>query len=103
MTSFPQRWGLSHEQDLQSDESDVFECIMRVLNSGIKLPERMMSVYDMAALVAEQCSEVFFDRAAVTDDRLQFTEFFSNAIGTVVSNQAMFQYDIATNADAMVY
>ena len=86
MTSFPQRWGLPHEQGSHSDESDVFEGIMRVLNNGIRLPERLMSVYDMAALVAELCSGVFFDRAAVTDDRLQFIEFFGNAIGTVVSN-----------------
>ena len=85
VTSFPQRWGLLQEQGPHEDESDIFEAILRTLNNGINLPKRMMSAYDIALLVAGQCSDLFFTQNTKTSEHLQFLEFFANSIGSVVS------------------
>jgi hypothetical protein len=43
-------------------------------------------VYDLAIIILDQCSRVFFDRTQPTDLQPQVMDSFANAIGKVVSD-----------------
>lgn len=43
------------------------------------------SIYDLALIVMNQCSTVFFDRTKLVDERPEVFDIFANAIGYVVS------------------
>lgn len=76
ITSFPRRWG-----KIRPDSSDVHEAIRRRLkeagSSDIK------SAYDIAPMVIDECSRVFFDRAL--DRRPKLIDIFADAISCMVS------------------
>jgi hypothetical protein len=75
ITSFPRRWGRK-----KSDPSGVYKSIRDKL---VAQPE-LDNVYDMATMMIDQCSRVFFDRAIPKDNRPEVMDIFSNAIGKVV-------------------
>lgn len=43
------------------------------------------SVYDLALLIVNQCSTVFFDRTKPVDERPELLDIFSNALSHIVS------------------
>jgi hypothetical protein len=48
-------------------------------------PQEISSVYDLAIIIIDQCSKVFFDRSGVISLSPQVLEIFAHAIGDVVS------------------
>jgi hypothetical protein len=47
--------------------------------------DEVRSVFDLAIIIIDQCSRVFFDRTKSTDLQPQVMDAFANAIGKVVS------------------
>ena len=43
------------------------------------------SIYDIALMIVNQCSTVFFDRTKLVDERPEVFDIFANAIGNIVS------------------
>ncbi|KAF7937318.1 uncharacterized protein EAE98_001632 [Botrytis deweyae] len=76
ITSFPRRLGRN-----KPDSSGVHKCIRDRLEK-IR-PGQINSVYDLALLILNECSTVFFDRTKPTDKRPEVLDIFSNAIGYV--------------------
>ncbi|TAQ87980.1 hypothetical protein B7494_g3667 [Chlorociboria aeruginascens] len=76
ISSFPRRWGRN-----KPDYSGVHKCIRQRLEH-IRDGE-IQSVYDLALLIMNQCSTVFFDRTKPVDDRPEVLDIFANAIGSV--------------------
>ena len=86
ITSFPRRWGR-----ITQDESGVHKSLRDKLiydpnlkgeNKNVKNIEE---VYDLATLILDQCSKVFFETAGKEDRRPEMLDIFANAIGEVVS------------------
>jgi len=75
ITSFPRRWGRKKQ-----DPSGVYRTIRERLDDRPNLE----NVYDMATLMMDQCSRVFFDRTVPQDNRPDVIDMFANAIGDVV-------------------
>ncbi|TEY39017.1 hypothetical protein BOTCAL_0472g00040 [Botryotinia calthae] len=76
ITSFPKRLGRN-----KPDSSGVHRCIRDRLES-IR-PGQINSVYDLALLIINECSMVFFDRTKPIDERPEVLDIFANAIGYV--------------------
>lgn len=77
ISSFPRRWGRN-----KPDWSGVHKGIRARLDH---LREgEIQSVYDMALLIMNQCSTVFFDRSKPVDERPEVLDIFSNALSHVV-------------------
>ncbi|TGO40726.1 hypothetical protein BHYA_0032g00050 [Botrytis hyacinthi] len=94
ITSFPRRLGRN-----KPDSSGVHKCIRDRLEN-IR-PGQINSVYDLALLIINECSMVFFDRTKPTDKRPEVLDIFSNAIGYVVSVDAL--SEMKTNAFALFW
>ncbi|KAK0103966.1 hypothetical protein ONS96_005071 [Cadophora gregata f. sp. sojae] len=76
ISSFPRRWGRN-----KPDWSGVHKGIRARLDH---LREgEIRSVYDMALLIMNQCSTVFFDRTKPVDERPEVLDIFSNALSHV--------------------
>lgn len=75
ITSFPRRWGRKKQ-----DPSGLYRTIREQLASD--RPD-LNNVYDMATMMMDQCSRVFFDRAVSRDNRPEVMDIFSTAIGDV--------------------
>ncbi|TGO28752.1 hypothetical protein BPAE_0023g00170 [Botrytis paeoniae] len=76
ITSFPKRLGRN-----KPDSSGVHKCIRDRLEN-IR-PGQINSVYDLALLIINECSMVFFDRTKPTDERPEVLDIFADAIGYV--------------------
>lgn len=79
VSSFPRRWGRK-----KSDPSGVY----RIVRDRIEGHPNLENVYDLAILLMDQCSRVFFDRTVPRDNRPEVIDIFANAIGDVVSAEA---------------
>lgn len=77
ITSFPRRSGRN-----KPDWSGVHKAIRSHL-SHLREGE-VQSVYDLALLIVNQCSSVFFDRSKPVDERPEVLDIFSNALSHVV-------------------
>ncbi|KAK0105805.1 hypothetical protein ONS95_004322 [Cadophora gregata] len=76
LTSFPRRWGRN-----KPDPSGVHKSLRDRLKH---LPEgQIQSVYDLALIIIDQCSRVFFDRTKPLDQRPEVMDLFASAIGNV--------------------
>jgi hypothetical protein len=75
ITSFPRRWGRKKQ-----DPSGLYRTIRERLADRPDLD----NVYDMATMMIDQCSRVFFDRTVSRDNRPEVMDIFSTAIGDVV-------------------
>ena len=78
ITAFPKRWGRN-----KPDPSAVQKCIRTRLRSA--RDDEVRSVFDLAIIIIDQCSRVFFDRTQSVDLQPQMMDNFANAIGKVVS------------------
>lgn len=77
ITSFPRSWGRRPK-----DASGVYRIIRERLTDRPNLD----NVYNMAILMIDQCSRVFFDHTVPRDNQPDVMDMFANAIGEVVSN-----------------
>ncbi|RYP32722.1 hypothetical protein DL767_005056 [Monosporascus sp. MG133] len=75
ITFFPRKGG----KDTR-DPSGVHKALRQRLESGV---QDVKSVHHLALLIIDQCSRVFFDRAAPLDARPEVTEIFGAALGNV--------------------
>ncbi|KAH8679093.1 hypothetical protein BGZ60DRAFT_402512 [Tricladium varicosporioides] len=82
ITCFPKRWGRN-----KPDPSAVQKCIRTRLRSA-RIDE-VRSVYDLAILIIDQCSRVFFDRTQPSDLQPHVMDSFANAIGRVTNKQTI--------------
>lgn len=77
ITSFPKRWGRN-----KPDPSAIQKCIRTRLRAA--RDNEVQSVFDLAMIIIDQCSRVFFDRTLSVDLQPQVMDNFANAIGKVV-------------------
>lgn len=79
ITCFPERYGAN-----KHGTSGIHESIqMRISEGGI----RIRSVFDLALVIFEECSNTFFDRTRTTNKQPQVLDEFSEAIENIVSWQ----------------
>lgn len=78
ITCFPKRWGRN-----KPDPSAVHKGLRLRLKVARK--DEIRSVYDLALIIIDQCSRVFFDRTKTADRQPRVMDLFANAIGDVVS------------------
>ncbi|KAI1084341.1 hypothetical protein F5B20DRAFT_593450 [Whalleya microplaca] len=80
ITSFPRRWG-----KLRPDTSDVHQSIRtRLVNAN---NDEINSSYDLALIVMDECSRVFFDRTLSHDRRPKLGDIFAEAIRSITYKQ----------------
>lgn len=73
ITSFPRRWGRN-----KPDTSGIHKSLRDRL---IHLPaSQINTVFDIAFIIIDQCSRVFFDRTKPLDQRPEVMDIFSNTI-----------------------
>ena len=78
ISSFPRRWGRN-----KPDPSAVHRGIRDRL--GDLDADEIQSVYDLALIVIDECSKVFFDQTKALDQRPEVIDLFSSAISKIVS------------------
>jgi hypothetical protein len=89
LTSFPRRWGRN-----KPDSSAVHRGIrdhLGKLDSG-----QINSIYDLALIIIDECSKVFFDRTKPLDQRPEVVDIFGSAISNIVGNNS---FHLAASAD----
>ena len=77
ITSFPKRYGRN-----KPDPSAVHKSIR--LRLKLVRKNEIRSIYDLALIVIDECSKVFFDRTKTADRQPQMMDLFAEAIGNVV-------------------
>ncbi|KAH7625148.1 hypothetical protein B0T09DRAFT_361550 [Sordaria sp. MPI-SDFR-AT-0083] len=82
ITSFPRRYG-SNKHDL----SGVHRSIRDRLKSFRK--NQVRSVYDLALIILDECSNTFFDRTRADEGQPQVMDIFSEAIGRVTNQHTI--------------
>lgn len=78
ITSFPKRYGVT-----KNDTSGVHKSIRTRLERGRQ--NQIRSVFDLALIIIDECSNTFFDRTKTPDRQPQVIDAFSDAIGNLVS------------------
>jgi hypothetical protein len=78
MSFFPQRAGRNFP-----DYSGVHASIRKALRN--RQTNRIHSVHDLALIIMNECSAIFFDRTKPPDERPMVLDIFSNALSDVVS------------------
>jgi hypothetical protein len=76
------------------DSSGVHRCIRNRLEKLQNSHNIMInSVYDLALIIMDECSRVFFDRGRPMDERPEVLDIFSAAIWNVVCEYKRFWRD----------
>ncbi|KAL2128341.1 hypothetical protein VTI74DRAFT_9302 [Chaetomium olivicolor] len=76
ITSFPRRYGFN-----KHDLSGVHRSIRARLKTA--RTNQIRSVYDLALIILDECSNTFFDRTKTRDSQPQVIDIFSEAIGNL--------------------
>lgn len=96
ISCFPRRWGRNNP-----DPSAVHRGI-RDRFSALAVDE-IQSAYDLAALVIDECSKVFFDRTKPLDQRPDVVDIFSSAISnTVIQHVNIYILDVQVLTDEFI-
>ncbi|KAL2063961.1 hypothetical protein VTL71DRAFT_4455 [Oculimacula yallundae] len=82
ITSFPKRYGRN-----KPDPSAVHKSIR--LRLSVCRKGEINSAYDLALIILDQCSRVFFDRTKTADRQPQAMDLFASAIGDVTYKQTI--------------
>ncbi|KAJ9148654.1 Ankyrin repeat protein [Pleurostoma richardsiae] len=80
LTFFPRRYGIN-----KKDESGVHRSIRARVKHARK--DQIRSVFDLALIILDECSNIFFDRTKTEDRQLQAMDIFAEAIGNVSHRQ----------------
>jgi hypothetical protein len=78
LTAFPRRWGRN-----KPDPSAVHRAIRDHLGSADS--SHITSIYDLALVIIDECSKVFFDRTK-PDLRPEVVDMFGSAISNIVGS-----------------
>jgi hypothetical protein len=62
-------------------------------------PEEIQSVYDLALIVIDECSKVFFDQTKPLDQRPEVVDLFSSAISKIVRPPSSHSHGQDTDTD----
>lgn len=76
ITCFPKGYGAN-----QHDTSDIYKSIRMRMAEG---RHSIRSVFDLALVIFEECSNTFFDRTRTSDKQPQVLDEFEKAIGNIV-------------------
>ncbi|KAK0371562.1 hypothetical protein CLIM01_11086 [Colletotrichum limetticola] len=76
ITSFPKRYGAN-----KSDPSGVHKSIRTRIKHARK--NQIRSVFDVALIILDECSNTFFDRTKTPDRHPQVMDIFAESIGTL--------------------
>ncbi|KAK1751124.1 hypothetical protein QBC47DRAFT_351969 [Echria macrotheca] len=82
ITSFPRRYGYN-----KYDLHGIHRSIRNRLRNARK--NQIRSVYDLALIILDECSNTFFDRTKTHDSQPQVTDIFSEAIGNVTNKHTI--------------
>ncbi|KAK2002584.1 hypothetical protein LX36DRAFT_626672 [Colletotrichum falcatum] len=82
ITSFPKRYGTN-----KSDPSGVHNSIRPRIKNARK--NQIRSVFDVALIVLDECSNTFLDRTKTADRHPQVLDIFAESIGNVQNKQTM--------------
>ncbi|CZT00269.1 uncharacterized protein RCO7_08344 [Rhynchosporium graminicola] len=82
ITSFPKRYGRN-----KPDPSAVHKSIRMRL--AVCRKGEIGSAYDLALIILDQCSRVFFDRTKTADRQPRMMDLFASAIGDVTNRQTI--------------
>jgi hypothetical protein len=80
ITCFPKRYG-TNKQEI--DRSSVHKSIRLKLQNARQ--NQIRSVFDLALIIIDECSNAFFDRTKTRDRQPQVMDAFSETVGNVVS------------------
>ncbi|XXH04173.1 hypothetical protein Hte_010586 [Hypoxylon texense] len=80
ITCFPRRYGTNKQ-----DSSGVHKSIRVRLEDNAS--EQIRSVFDLALIILDECSNTFFNRTKTSDLQPQLIDEFSNAIGNIMHQQ----------------
>jgi hypothetical protein len=80
ITAFPKRYGVNRQ-----DSSGVHKAIRQRLDQA--RANQIRSVYDLALIIVDECSSLFFDRTKTDERQPQAIEIFSEAIGNMAQKQ----------------
>ncbi|KAH6651973.1 hypothetical protein BKA67DRAFT_660747 [Truncatella angustata] len=80
ITCFPKRYGAN-----KHDSSGVHKSVRLRIGEGRY--KHVKSIYDLALIVFEECSNTFFDRTRTSDKQPQVLDAFSEAIGNIMHKQ----------------
>lgn len=83
ITCFPKRYGAN-----KNDASGVHKSIRARVAEGRH--QQVKSVFDLALIILEECSNTFFDQSRTSDKQPQVLDAFSEAIGNVVRFTTVF-------------
>ncbi|KAI1373718.1 hypothetical protein F4677DRAFT_186798 [Hypoxylon crocopeplum] len=81
ITCFPKRYGTNKQ-----DASGIHKSIRLRLEDNVS--EQIRSVFDVALMIMDECSNPFFDRTKTSDLQPQLIDEFSNAIGNIMHQQS---------------
>lgn len=84
ITCFPKRYGSNKQEN---DASSVHKSIRIRLHNARQ--NHIRSVFDLALVIIDECSNTFFDRTKTRDRQPQVMDAFSEAIGNVVSGKIL--------------
>ncbi|KAK3370744.1 hypothetical protein B0T24DRAFT_299103 [Lasiosphaeria ovina] len=82
VTSFPRRYGYN-KHDLSGIHKSIRTRLKSARNNQIR------SVYDLALIILDECSNTFFDRTKTEDSQPQVMDIFSEAIGNVTNQHTI--------------
>jgi hypothetical protein len=77
ITCFPRRWGKNI-----ADPSAVHKSVRTRLKMARE--DEIRSVYDLALIIVDECSRVFFDRTKAIDRQPNLVDIFSDVISGMV-------------------
>ncbi|KAL1861709.1 hypothetical protein Daus18300_008678 [Diaporthe australafricana] len=84
LTCFPQRYGMSYK-----DDSGVHQSIRTRVKTRSNPDNHVLSIFDLALIILDECFNTFFNRARTTDKRPQVMDMFAESIGHVTHKQAV--------------
>ncbi|KAK2008446.1 hypothetical protein LZ32DRAFT_592108 [Colletotrichum eremochloae] len=82
ITSFPKRYGTN-----KSDPSGVHNSIRTRIKNARK--NQIRSVFDVALIILDECSNTFFDRTKTKDRQPQVLDIFAESIGNLQNKQTV--------------
>lgn len=81
LTCFPQRYGMS-----EKDPSGVHQSIRLRIKARSNPDNHVLSIFDLALIILDECFDTFFNRTRTPDKRPQVMDMFAESIGRVVSS-----------------
>ncbi|ROV91209.1 hypothetical protein VMCG_09371 [Cytospora schulzeri] len=82
ITAFPRRYGMNKQ-----DQSGVHKSIRSRLQNLRQ--DHIKTVFDLALIILDECSNIFFNRTKTADRHPQILDIFSQAIGNINNKQTI--------------